>query len=302
MSYRNWSPLACVIASLIAVARPAHAVVDCAELGVSAPWNGATDLPTNTLVWCTPQAAGDSSRVQLTDARGVPVSGTQTQITASEYELLVFRPEAELAPNAQYRFRCSGAADDPSPLALSSFTTGAGPRHVVPALPDTASSTSVTADVEGLGPDYEVTIMSASPAGTILVLDLDGTAALDASQPSGSITESAYTPYLQTTVIGIGRGPCTRTWPEAGPGASTLVRVGAFDVTGAFSGWTESTRVTIPDDTQSSGCQFGASAGSWKSAGLLAALACMLARRERRRTLTRARAPSAPRAGSRTRR
>jgi hypothetical protein len=39
--------------------------------------------------------------------------------------------------------------------------------------------------------------------------------------------------------------------------------------------------VTIPDDAQSGGCQFGASAGSWKSAGLLAALACMLARRER---------------------
>jgi hypothetical protein len=280
MSYRSWSPLACVIASLIAVAPPAHAVVDCADPGLSAPWNGETDLPTNTLIRCTPPPS-DSSGVQLMDAQGAPVSGTQSQIMASEYELLVFRPDVELASHAQYRFRCSDAAVDPSPLALSSFTTGEGPRHDIPALPDTAvTSTSVTRDVEGLGPAYYVTFSGASPAGTILVIDRDGTAALDASQPSGTITDSAYTPYLQTTPIGIGRGPCSTTWSEAGPGASALVRVGAFDVTGAFSGWTEPTRVTIPDDAQ--GCQFGASTGSWKSAGLLAALACMLARRERR--------------------
>lgn len=45
----------------------------------------------------------------------------------------------------------------------------------------------------------------------------------------------------------VGTGGCLYSWPGAELGASTRFRLGAFDLTGAFSGWSESIDLTIPD-------------------------------------------------------
>jgi hypothetical protein len=56
--------------------------------------------------------------------------------------------------------------------------------------------------------------------------------------------------------IYVGSSICENNWPEATLGASTTVALGAFDVTGAFSGWSDTVAVTIPstlDDASSGG-------------------------------------------------
>ena len=68
------------------------------------------------------------------------------------------------------------------------------------------------------------------------------------------------------SVVGLGTAGCTAGWPEAGPGARTSVRFGAFDVAGNFSGLSAPIAVRLPG-----GC--GCAADGSADLGWLATLA-----------------------------
>lgn len=240
MSYEPWSLLACAAAALTLTLSPAASALSCEEQGVRAPAPDATDIPTNTRIWCPTYDDVAMSEVQLVDPLGQQVTGTQTLLSFPGYLMAVFRPDSELAAHTQYQVTCPHFSD-----WSHSFTTGSGPRQAPPALPSLASATVRASADDGWGASVYALFTGVSPAGTVLVLDLDGRAQLDPSGPSGSLADIELVRDASGW-MSVGSGPCLWNWPGATLGASAQIRLGAFDVTGAFSGWSESLTVTLP--------------------------------------------------------
>ena len=70
----------------------------------------------------------------------------------------------------------------------------------------------------------------------LLVLDRDHTSELDVSALEGTVTDA----FTRTDFPYLGYAPCDQTnWPEADGGAATTIRMGAFDMAGNFSGFSE---------------------------------------------------------------
>ncbi len=321
MSYIFRSLLVGAAAALIhTVTEPAQAL-SCAEPGVLAPARDATDVPTNTLVWCSRANVGDTFQITVLDPQGKPVAGTASLITSPLFRTTVFRPSEELAPNTQYTVSCRSYAEP------STFTTGAGPRNQTPAVPDLTNMT-IRASEGGWGHTLGAVLSDPSPEGTLVALDLERSARLDAGDLSGSISDLTLM-GASPSMVWVASAPCVFSWPEAKLGASTHFRLAAFDLTGAFSGWTESIELSVPEQYEenaepppeptvpdagellsdnpepvvttptgssddipsandeafargSDGCQLGAPGDTWMSAGLLVALAGIVARRRRR--------------------
>jgi hypothetical protein len=122
---------------------------------------------------------------------------------------------------------------------------------------------------------------------SIIVLDLAGSSTLDAAGPSGDVADATLS---FTEEFLVGSYPCGGNWPEAGLGASTTVALGAFNLAGEFSGWSDTLPITLPtryttEEPEGAGCHFGAAGGSSSgAAGLLAAFLWQVARRVRRNT------------------
>lgn len=275
MIFRSAAPIAGAVAALVATGtNPAHGL-SCASLEVVAPLPDAVDVPTNTLVWCSRDSRSPSSPIQVTDSDGRDVSGTQTRMTLPQYELLTYRPDAELAPNSRYKVSCPVRYEGQS--SSFDFTTGAGPRLAPPAVPST-SNVEIAVDPDfGWGPSYFAVFHEASERQNIVVVDLPGgRTTLNPDARSGFVSDARY--LSQSTDVGVGQGPCGGNWSDADLGASTTVALGAYDVTGAFSGWSDSVTVTIPGE----GCALGSRASSrWGAAWPLMALAWFGARRRR---------------------
>lgn len=330
--------IASVAGALGTFAGSAHAL-SCAAPGLTAPMLNAIDVPTNTLIWCTRLNDNLSLHLRVTDAHGQPVPGTQTLMISAQFRLGVFRPDAELAPQAQYQFQCNDYASA-QPI---SFATGDGPRNESPALPNLSGMTVVAnAAGSGWGESLYGVFPNIGQQDTILVLDLEGGPALDPAALTGGLDDADL--ILPTASATVGRDLCGSNWPGVQLGASTRLRFGAFDLTGAFSGWTDWTTLTLPDrfpgtakedepipdsapttppvaapdealeapdgneqtltgngapnhdvvsvdlasdsaatpSRQSRGCQLGTHGGTSWAAGLLAALAIVAARRQRR--------------------
>lgn len=298
MKPRAVGPIACAVASLIMTASAERAyALSCALPGFIAPIPDSVQVPTNTLVWCTKGAETSSPPVRLRDAAGAEVSGTETQLSMYGYAMLVFRPDSELAPNTRYTVECPARyPDEPS----SVFTTGAGARTSPPAVPS-VSRIETHAYPEGAwGASYYALFRDAGEAGSIVVVDLARGASLEADDPSGSVADAAH--FFLASDVFVGTGPCGGSWPGATLGASTTVALGAFDETGAFSGWSETVTVTIPGEATvdrngeviepaaaarpslvgRSGCALGGRGSSLGAvAGLLLAFAGLAARRRR---------------------
>ena len=129
-----------------------------------------------------------------------------------------------------------------------SFTTGAEPRLTPPRVPD-LSRVEVGAAEGYWGTNYQATFRGAIEGGSLIVLDLGGGAALDPDAPAGATSSFAATAPDDTDAW-VGVGPCGGNWPGASLGASTSVALGAFDLTGAFSGWSDTVTVTLPDQAE----------------------------------------------------
>jgi hypothetical protein len=230
--------------------------MSCLDVGVTAPFRQSTDVPTNTRIWCTQELQWPIESIVLTDAQGSIVSGTQAELSLPDARVLVFRPDVELAPGSTYTYKC--------PLRDYSeftFTTGAGPSIGAPPMPD-PSRWEARASNRDMQDSYGVSFDSGAQPGGIVVFDIGGAASMDADGPSGVLSD--LTEALYRVNVGIGSSVCQTNWPEATLGASTTVALGAFDVTGAFSGWSDAVTVTIPStlDEPSSGTNTAGTGGS----------------------------------------
>jgi hypothetical protein len=241
MSSKPWSLVACGAAALIQTVSPAASALSCQERGVRAPALDATAVPTNTRIWCPTYYDVAQTDVELVDPQGQQVSGTQTLLSFGGNLMAVFRPDAELAPQTQYQVICPQFRD-----WTHSFTTGSGPSQAPPELPSLQQISVRAIPDDGWGAGLFARFSAVSPANTIVVLDLNGGAQLDASAPSGRLTD-AQLMQSADSVLSVGKAPCLSNWPQAALGASAQIRLGAFDLTGAFSGWTESITATLPE-------------------------------------------------------
>jgi hypothetical protein len=212
--------------------------LSCAEVGVTAPFRSRSDVPTNTRIWCAEEQQGPTESVVLRDAQGGVVSGTQGTLAMPDVTVLVFRPDVELAPESTYTYECPGHGSE------YTFTTGVGPRVGAPPVPDSSRWAARATYKPDMGDSYAVSFDSAAPAGSFVVFDIGGTASMDADGPSGVLSD--VTEALYPGKVAVGSSICQNNWPEAALGASTTVALGAFDVTGAFSGWSDPVTVTLP--------------------------------------------------------
>jgi hypothetical protein len=230
--------------------------MSCEDVGVTAPFRQRLDVPTNTRIWCTEELQWPIESIVLTDAQGSIVSGTQAQLSLPDVTVLVFRPDVELDPGSTYTYKC--------PLRDASeftFTTGAGPRIGAPPMPD-PSRWEAHASNRDMRDSYLVSFDSGAQPDSIVVFDIGGAASMDADGPSGVLSD--LTEALYRVNVHMGSSVCQTNWPEATLGASTTVALGAFDMTGAFSGWSDAVTVTIPStlDEPSSGTTSAGTGGS----------------------------------------
>jgi hypothetical protein len=200
----------------------------------------ATDVPTNTLVWCSDSwRVGTPNQVVVRDSDGAVVSGTQTELTLPRYSLLVFRPSSYLAPNSAYTFECP-LQQEPRTLT---FSTGAGPHVRAPVVPNLGDVETSAQFGDAWGDSYFARFDEVAAFGSIVVVSLAGAGDLDTAGLRGSVSDAIA---LYDEPLWVGRGPCGGNWPEASLGTSTTVAMGAFDITGAFSGWSDPVTVTVP--------------------------------------------------------
>lgn len=300
------SLVACAVAGLlICGARPATAL-SCAGPSVTAPLPDAVDVPTNTRVWCSHYLDDESSQIFLTDLNGMAVSGTQALLSTPEFDVLVFRPDSALEPNTTYRASCPkpfpGEDEDGREF---SFSTGSSSLSKAPPIPNVATVELLARKGDDWGDSYFALFQNPGELGNIIVLNLGGSSTLNPDELSGEVADPMYLTTQQAYLVGT--GPCGGNWPGAALGASTTVALGAFNLAGGFSGWSDTVTVTlpsayteVPDEAFSEedsepprlppeapygppGCQFGAPAGSlYGVAGLLATLAWRVSRRQPR--------------------
>lgn len=229
----------CGLLTVLTAAPDADALT-CPHPQLSAPEDGAADVPTNTLVWCGAQGlGGDTVPFVLEDASGAEVTGTSHVLKTTEFDVTVFVPDEPLSPDTTFSYRC--VYDE----WVHTFTTGAGPREETPAVPDPSRHAPSTSEDSVWGDSFGVRFEELAPANTLIVVDLNSGANLLEEDPSGSVAE-----IIQLELSGslfVGNGPCGGVWPDAGLGATASFAFGAFDLTGTFSGWSDPVEVTLPE-------------------------------------------------------
>ncbi|MBK8235166.1 MAG: hypothetical protein IPK74_06405 [Deltaproteobacteria bacterium] len=218
-----------VLVGLAAVAWPCGQVADACSLAprvraVDAPADGATDVPTNAVLWIPFDVSleGDeptTSRLRSDD--GVEVA-LDVHVVAG---VRVMQPLSPLGPLTRYTV--IGCRDGACPFELRAFTTGAGPDLDPPAIP-----------VE-LGRELDVERIVGFCAGTYrsvaIDLEFDGLLVADLGLPEFDERSRRGQPDAITTEID---HPLVVDEVEA-PSTEVAIRVGVFDAAGNFSGWQE---------------------------------------------------------------
>jgi hypothetical protein len=302
MTPRAGTLLGAALVALVLTGVGRAEALSCGRPRLWAPFPDTSNAPTNTRIWCNASETDDSAQILVSGPSG-PLNGSVTQLSWSDTVLFVFAPDQELAPLTTYHVDCP--VFDLGATSTFSFTTGEGPRHEPPPVPD-LSRVELTSRVDGAyGPRYNARFERVVPPESIVVLDLEGEAKLAPADPSGRIG-GARLEREDDYWTQVGWGPCGGNWPEAAPFASLALRAGAFDLTGAFSGWSESLTVTLPeavsasiplepprpdrlnapasypDSSEASHCQLGLRPGSSGPAALLVGLASLTLRRRHR--------------------
>ncbi len=226
----------------------------------AAPESGAIDVPTNVRFW-----AGEFG----SDPELVGPDGLVDMVVTHVGDNVVFTPRTPLQPLTVYRH---------GQLGLE-FTTASGPDLVAPPLPSVEGWTSAYSS-GGRAPcretDARVTldVVAGDLDTLVVVLDRAESSTLDPVTLDGEVTAIVKSfPGTPTRTLELGEAPCLDNWPGAKRGAETTVRLGAFDLAGNFSGWSE------PEEVGIDGCDLGAGSGS-----PFAALVLLIRRRKKRRS------------------
>lgn len=260
---RRWARaiLGAAVGGALQLASEAAFALSCGghTLPLPLPADGATDVPTNTLVW-TQRGVGDMAPPRLVGPDGlVPTTERFMRVATPFYnvELLsVLVPEAELEPDTRYTIeRDQESYSGVLETRRSRFTTGEGPAASVPSPPEVLA-VEATADYRWDGTVGRWVELEFAPPSGILFGDIEGrlgevTGVADLLLDAGAGFEpgllDADTPALfwptLSPSIAAGHHDCG-SWPAPGVDAYAA-RFGVLDVTGRFSGWTETTELRL---------------------------------------------------------
>lgn len=227
-----------------------------------APRDGAREVPTDTQIWIgldsLEQVEVDGSEIILVGPDGEVALGPETALEIPLSRVLVRRPAAPLVPDREYGvWLCRAERCD---VFVTGFRTGPGPHagapprpHLIGEDPDQGSGRgyfSMQVDFEG-----------------ILVVDrADGD--FDGPGLAGAAVTFSADPAAPVELVA---GECGN-W--SGDSTRAALRFGAYDPSGAFSGWSE------PSTVEMSGCALA------PSPGLPALLLLLVGRRRRPREAT----------------
>lgn len=219
-----------VLAGLAAVVWPCGQLADACTLAprqrvVDAPADGATDVPTNAVLWIPFDVSLEGD--EPTTSRLRSDDGTEVALDVHVVGgLRVMQPLEPLAPFTRYTV--VGCHDGACPIELRAFTTGEGPDLDPPAIP-----------VE-LGRERDVERIVGFCAGTYrtvaIDLDFEGLLVADLGLPEFDERTRRGQPDVITTEVD---HPLVIDESEAPLTDPVAIRVGAFDAAGNFSGWQE---------------------------------------------------------------
>jgi MYXO-CTERM domain-containing protein len=256
----------------------------CFQPKVTAPANGAVDVPPNTKLWYV--ADGISSGQAL-----FTLTGPQGEIPLSAVELgdlgylrgFVLTPERELNPGA-YRLALCQAAKPCSELTAFTVAQGRADEPRIPVERGGRSEWYRKGDPgSSCGPDpSRFAILDFDWEGLLLLADV-----AEANPYPADPARLFYHAFTATEIergggVWVGAGACTPYWPRSAEGIadSAPVRFGAVNLAGEFSGWSEPVTVQLPEGC---GCRLGG-AGGGSAAWIAVALGlCGLLRRRRSR-------------------
>lgn len=206
-----------------------------------APRDGAREVPTDTQIWIgldmLEQAEVDGSELILVGPDGEVALGPETALEIPLSRVIVRRPAAPLAPDREYGvWLCRAERCD---AFVTGFRTGPGPHAGGPARPRLIGGDSDT----GRGDAS----MQIDFAGILVVDRADGD--FDGPGLAGAAVTFSADP---TAPVELAAGECGN-W--SGDRTRAELRFGAYDPSGAFSGWSE------PATVEMSGCALAPSPG-----------------------------------------
>lgn len=241
----------------LALAAPTASALSCSwtvlRVGLL-PEPGATDVAVNARIWLNmPEFNIDFDRVDEFSILGPdgPVEFTRSIIDNSvlhkepeEYQgldLWVFTPAVPLSP---------GLYDVGIPNTDGAyswqFSVGDDPDDQAPAVPSIADVSYSVSE------DYTEVRLTLTSAHEVVIMEREDRASLDPATLSGQAVEA----WSGNTIV-LGRDFCVGNW-DAHPGSHTRIRLGAFDVSGNFSGFGEWLDIDVPE-VEGCGCTSGRS-------------------------------------------
>lgn len=220
------------------------------------PRSGATDVPTDAQIWLSLGWNADFwwngwEEPLLVGPSGEPVTLTGPSILEIPLGgVEVWKPEPALAPDTNYQFwLCDLSTCE---TLLTEFRTGTGPHAGSPAIPRFLGEDAS----DGSGRGYFS--MHVDFTGILVVDRRDG--GFDGPGLKGRAVTVSADPEDAVELI---YGECGN-WTESRERAS--LRLGAYDWSGAFSGWSE------PIELEMRGCSVAGAPGSPAALVLLALL------------------------------
>jgi hypothetical protein len=253
-----------IVGCAMVVAPGTAQALSCRTNWLQEPRDGATGVPTNTLIWAHGRF-GQSNAARLIGPSGpVPVQERFIPVAiasgrATNYPILI--PAEPLRPNTRYRIEVTHRRDPPDEdiTESTSFRTGDGPKLDAPPLP------SLVSKVAEAGPGWSVELNRwltlELPHDGILIADNAG-----ALGDVGSVSEllqptpasfvsfdlspsSRVVRWLSTDPeLHVGLSDCL-VWPEDNVERQEA-RFGVLDLAGNFSGWSEVTELVLPSDAE----------------------------------------------------
>jgi len=246
--------LACAsltVATLLA--RPTLARACSCNLEIShMPDYGSVDVPTNTKIWLDGggHCRGSAELApRLLDPDGLEIPFTSTCLLSDTgfHYVRVLHPNEPLLPNTTYTVEPESGLEYTFP-----FTTGAGPDHTPPTIPEEVDRTVEHAD-PGLCSETGTHVATLTVAGeaALFVLHTGDSSDFDATTVAGQVAELS-----QDDSLLLGRSACHGdNFPGgASRGVETTIRYGALDLAGNFSGWSAPSALSLGDELPTRGC------------------------------------------------
>jgi hypothetical protein len=248
-SPRSAALAGCLALMLVGLSAPAKAC-KCATPELVMPAAGALDVPVDARIWLLGAldlpTSGAGAPTLVGPQGEVLVDVGRLAALAPSYAVHVLTPRAPLQAASAFKVV---ARDRPAPL--TTFVTASGAPGGVPPLPPREIARRASAGFLGdsdCGQSWQTIESDVSVEGAVLAVHLTRD---DSAPPPPSLALQAPPdgpPYLlvrpgPTARAALGLGSCT-VWPRTF--TAGWLWYGAFDTTGAFSGWTAGGRIELP--------------------------------------------------------